>query len=147
MARPVLCEQQPARDPEHLRAARVARYMYRAGSDGAGRGVKQHRSYLCWVGLSPYLYLALYSRSWIAALIYANGSVYHLTGIGRRWDILCNILLTTWVVWTRRESRPPAAVAVLMYIVNWATLRSDMVHTLGVQWPLYIGLLRFLRLW
>ena len=105
------------------------------------------------LGLLPFIHMATHHKSKIAQIVAFNGLLFHSfftsSPMIKHYDIICNIILTTYV---NTKARDPwifffTIIATIGFMNNTHKPKEkiqetakDIAHVLTVQLPLFIGL-------
>ena len=107
------------------------------------------------IGVSTFLYPTFYYKSKRSLLIFINGLLYH--GTKNKYllynDVFCNLLITAYTTYHHKISRKYAIVAIIFWILNNYSYynnhinerNGDIVHVIGTQWIMLIGLIKSLQ--
>ena len=107
------------------------------------------------IGVSTFLYPTFYYKSKRSLLIFINGLLYH--GTKNKYlfynDVFCNLLITAYTTYHHKISRKYAIVASIFWILNNYShynnhineINGDIVHVIGTQWIMLIGLIKSLH--
>lgn len=117
---------------------------------------------ICLIGIQQYLYLFLYSinslKKYISLLIYLNGMLFHslahskLCNIIKYYDILTNIFLIIYCNYYTLWQYNTLYITIFssfsfivksIFIKNKSSFKSQTIHVITVQYPLYYILKNF----
>ena len=106
-------------------------------------------------GVTAFLYPYLYYNSKRGFIIFINGILYHCTGntILKYYDITWNSFITLYTVYYCNATRKYGVAGFFFWILNtWLynnnhinKTNSSIIHVVGTQWILLIGLLKSLK--
>ena len=109
------------------------------------------------LGLFLYIDFVKNKKSLRAICVIINGILYHglyhdhnqqtrYMKLIRYWDIICNMLMTYYTIYNYPHTRIYAIIAIKIFILNLYLVKKfpyyvvDVIHVLGIQYPLSLGL-------